>query len=122
MCIYGAGAIGGVIAARLALSGVETSIVARGSHLAAIREKGLTFQTPEGTVLLPIAASDDPAALGPQDVVISAVKAHQIPPIARPLQALLGPDTAVVYAINGIPWWYFHKAGGSFERPPPGAA
>lgn len=116
LCIYGAGAIGGVIAARLALSGVDTSIVARGAHLAAIRAKGLTFQTPAGSTVVPIAASDDPAELGPQDVVIVAVKAHQIPPIARPMQALLGPDTAVVYAINGIPWWYFHKAGGRWNE------
>ncbi len=116
VCVYGAGAIGGVIAARLALSGVDTAVVARGAHLAAIRENGLTLQTPEATRVARIAASDDPADLGPQDVVIAAVKAHQIPPIARPLQALLGPDTAVVYAINGIPWWYFHKAGGPWNE------
>ncbi len=116
VCVYGAGAIGGVIAARLALSGAETSIVARGAHLAAIRQRGLTFQTPQGSQVIPVAASDDPATLGTQDVVIAAVKAHQIPPIARPMQALLGPDTAVVYAINGIPWWYFHKAGGDWNE------
>ena len=125
ICVYGAGAIGGVIAARLALSGADTSIVARGAHLDAVRARGLTFRTPEGSEVLPIAATDDPAELGPQDVVIAAVKAHQLPAIARPLQALLGPDTAVVYAINGIPWWYFHKAGGRWgerrlERLDPG--
>ena len=125
VCIYGAGAIGGVIAARLASSGVDTSVVARGAHLAAIREKGLIFQTPEGSRAIAITASDVPSELGPQDVVIAAVKAHQLPPIARPMQALLGPDTAVIYALNGIPWWYFHRAGGKWndrrlERLDPG--
>ncbi len=125
VCVYGAGAIGGVIAARLALSGVETSVVARGAHLAAIQENGLTFQAPERTDVVRLAASADPAELGPQDVVIAAVKAHQIPAIARPMLPLLGPDTAVAYAINGIPWWYFHKAGGAWgerrlERLDPG--
>ncbi len=116
ICVYGAGSIGGVIAARLALSGVETSVVARGAHLAAIQTTGLTFRTPEGSQVIPIPASHDPADLGPQDVVIVAAKAHQIPPIARPMQALLGPETAVVYAINGLPWWYFHKAGGHWNE------
>jgi 2-dehydropantoate 2-reductase len=115
VCVYGAGGIGGVIAARLALSGVETAIVARGEHLAAIQASGLTYQTPQGTEVIPIAASDDPAALGPQDVVISAVKAHQIPAVARRMLPLLGRDTAVVYAINGIPWWYFRKSGGPWN-------
>lgn len=125
ICVYGAGAIGGVIAARLALSGVETSVVARGAHLAALQANDLTFHTPKGTEVVPIAAAGDPAELGPQDVVIVAVKAHQIPAIAGPMQALLGPDTAVVYAINGIPWWYFRRAGGQWndrrlERLDPG--
>ncbi|MEX0852666.1 MAG: 2-dehydropantoate 2-reductase [Bauldia sp.] len=115
VCIYGAGAIGGTIAARLALSGVEPSIVARGAHLAAIKAKGLRFDTPQTSRDVRIAATDDPATLGPQDVVIAAVKAHQLPALARPLRHLLNPGTMVVYAVNGIPWWYFHKAGGQWD-------
>ena len=115
VCVYGAGSIGGVIAARLALNGVETSVVARGPHLAAIKANGLRFETPEGSRVVRIAATDNPADLGPQDVVIAAVKAHQTPAIARPMQALLGPDTMVSYAVNGLPWWYFRKAGGKAE-------
>lgn len=112
ICVYGAGAIGGVIAARLALSGVTVSVIARGAHLAAIRDGGLRLEVAGKTVVAEVKASDDPGALGPQDVVIAAVKAHQLPGIAEGLTRLLNERTAVVYAVNGIPWWYFHKAGG----------
>lgn len=125
--MYGAGAIGGVVAARLAQNGVATSVVARGAHLAAIREQGLHFHTPEGATVVRLPATDDPATLGPQDVVICAVKAHQLAAIARPLTRLLHDKTAVVYALNGLPWWYFYRAGGEFdgrrlERLDPGGA
>ena len=127
VCVYGVGAIGGVIAARLALNGVETSVVARGPHLAAIRERGLRLDTPEGSSVVNVTASDDAAALGVQDVVIAAVKAHSLPSIARGLSKLLRSDTSVVYAINGLPWWYFYKAVGKnegrrIERLDPGGA
>ncbi len=127
VCVYGAGAIGGVIAARLALNGVETSVVARGPHLAAIKAKGLRFDTPEGSKTVKIAASDNPADLGPQDYVISAVKAHQTPATAGPMKHLLKDETAIIYAVNGIPWWYFRKEGGKsadkrLERLDPGGA
>ncbi len=115
ICVYGAGAIGGSIAGRLARSGAQVSVVARGTHLAAMRERGLQFDTPEDSNVLKIPASDDPTALGPQDVVIAAVKAHQLPAIATGLTGLLHDNTIVLYAINGLPWWYFHKAGGAFE-------
>ena len=115
VCIYGAGAVGGVIASRLALSGAETAVIVRGPHLEAIRRNGLRFDSPEGSRLAKVAASDDPADFGPQDLVIAAVKAHQLPAIARGLVKLLRADTPVVYAINGIPWWYFRKVGGPDE-------
>src|SRR6185503_18476163 len=96
VCIYGAGSIGGVIASRLALSGVETAVVVRGEHLAAIRANGLKFVTPDGSRIARVVAAGDPGELGPQDVVITAVKAHQLPPIAEPLQRLLHKETVVV--------------------------
>ena len=114
VCVYGAGAIGGVIAARLALNGANPSIIARGAHLAAIKARGLRFDTSEGRKHLTMRATDDPAELGPQDLVICAVKAHQLPAIAGPLRHLLHADTSVVYAINGLPWWYFSKAAGKW--------
>lgn len=112
ICVYGAGAIGGVIAAQLALSGVAVSVVARGAHLAAIREGGLRMEASGKTVVAEVKASDEPDLLGAQDVVIAAVKAHQLPSIADGLTRLLHDGTIVLYAVNGMPWWYFHKAGG----------
>lgn len=111
VCIYGAGAIGGTIAARLALAGVETAIVARGAHLAAIRDRGLRFVTPKDDKVVRVTATDDPATLDPQDLIVAAVKAHQLPAIAHPVKHLLHDETAIVYAVNGMPWWYFHKSG-----------
>ena len=113
ICIYGAGAIGGVIAARLALSGAPVSVVARGAHLAAIRQEGLRLTMGDAERVAQVEASDDPAALGPQDVVIVAVKAHQLSAVVEGLERLMKPQTAVVYAVNGIPWWYFHPAQGA---------
>ena len=119
LCVFGAGAIGGHLAVILARAGVDVSVVARGPHLAAIRAHGLTLIEGEGadaerhTVKLP--ASDDPADLGPQDYVLVATKAHSVPPMVDRMQPLLGPDTAVVTAVNGIPWWYFYKHGGPLD-------
>jgi 2-dehydropantoate 2-reductase len=115
VCVYGAGAVGGVIAARLAKGGVETSVIARGGQLEAIRKNGLRLETDEPIPVARLAASDDPAKIGPQDLVITTVKAHQLPAIVDGLKKLLRADTAVVYGINGIPWWYFHKVGGPQE-------
>lgn len=114
-CIYGAGAIGGSIAGRLLGAGVETSVVARGEHLKAIRANGLYCEAPDGRFGGKLPASDNPADLGKQDVVVIGVKAHGVPPIVDGLKALLHEKTAVVYALNGIPWWYFHGAGGAPE-------
>ena len=115
ICIYGAGAIGGVLGARLALPGRTVSLVARGPHLAAIRAEGLKLQTDAGERAVKIAASDRPADFGPQDLVICAAKAHSLTSVARGIAPLLGPDTPVVFAVNGVPWWYFHQLGGQWD-------
>ncbi|UFN50620.1 2-dehydropantoate 2-reductase [Roseomonas sp. OT10] len=115
ICIYGAGAIGGHLAARLAKGGAEVSVVARGAQLAAIRERGLTVRAPDGDLHCRPAASDDPAALGPQDAVIVTVKAPSLPQVAQGIGPLLREDTAVAFVMNGIPWWYFDHHGGSLE-------
>ena len=110
ICIYGAGAIGGYMAACLDRAGAKVSLVARGPHLVAIREKGLRLNKAGEQFVHQLAASDNPAELGPQDYIILALKAHGIPKIIDQMAPLLGPDTAVVSAVNGLPWWYFYQA------------
>ncbi len=113
ICIYGAGAIGGSMAARLLSAGYDTSVVARGAHLAAIKADGLYCEAPDKRYGGKLKASDKPADLGPQDCVIVAVKAHMLKDIAAGLKPLLHDKTSIVYALNGIPWWYFHGIGGA---------
>ncbi|MFL5807693.1 MAG: 2-dehydropantoate 2-reductase [Roseiflexaceae bacterium] len=117
ICIVGAGAIGGYLGAKLALSGEEVTLIARGAHLAAIRERGLALDYADGRreVAAPTLATSDMREADAQDVVIVAVKAQQLPVIAPDMAALYGPDTIVVTAQNGVPWWYFHKHGGPYE-------
>jgi 2-dehydropantoate 2-reductase len=117
ICIVGAGAIGGYLGGRLALAGEEVTLIARGANLAAIRERGLTLRAAgrPDEVVRPALATDDMAAAGPHDLVIAAVKAHQLPQIAPAMRALYGPETVVVPAQNGIPWWYFAKHGGPYD-------
>lgn len=115
ICIYGAGAIGGYMAAKLASTEAEVSLVARGPHLKAMRENGLTLIEDGARRTVAVAAAEDPAELGPQDTVIVTLKAHSVPAIVKPLQHLLGPKTSVVFAVNGMPWWYFHGLEGPFE-------
>ena len=114
-CIYGAGAIGGYLAVELSLSGQEVCVIARGAHLEAIRERGLTLRIDGREKVARVAADSEPRNFGPQDVVICALKAHQAFESAAQFAPLLGQDTAVVTAMNGIPWWYFYKTGGRFE-------
>jgi len=116
ICIFGAGAIGGYMGVKLAQAGADVSLVARGPHLAAMQENGLTLLE-EGAdpVTVPVNASDDPAALGPQDYVIVTLKAHSVPPVVDKMQPLIGENTTIVSGVNGVPWWYFHKLGGAFE-------
>ncbi|HZX42833.1 MAG TPA: 2-dehydropantoate 2-reductase, partial [Myxococcaceae bacterium] len=115
ICVVGAGAIGGLVAAKLAALGHEVSVVVRGPHLAAIREKGLTLQ--EGGVerSYQVSATDRMGELGQQELVIIGLKAHQVAGVAADIRGLCGPSTIVVTAQNGIPWWYFFKSGGPHE-------
>jgi 2-dehydropantoate 2-reductase len=106
VCVVGAGAVGGVIGTRLAAAGHPTAVLARGATLRALRKDGWILHAPEGTVTVPVTASDDPAGLGPQDVVFLTVKAHALPDLAPRLGPLLGPETIVVPALNGVPWWF----------------
>ena len=115
ICVFGAGAVGGHAAGRLAQGGAEVSVVARGPHLAAMQARGLEVRAPDGTFRVKVAASDDPATLGPQDAVLVTLKAPSLPDAAASLKPLLGRDTAIVFAMNGIPWWYFYKEGGPHD-------
>jgi 2-dehydropantoate 2-reductase len=115
ICVFGAGAIGGYMAAELALAGHQVCAIARGAHLAAIQKEGLKLIVEGRTRTARFPASDDPCAFGQQDVVICALKAHQAHANAGKFVPLLGPHTPVVTAMNGIPWWYFYKEGGVFD-------
>jgi 2-dehydropantoate 2-reductase len=114
ICVVGAGAIGGVIAARLAgVDGTDVSVLARGATLSAVREHGLRVSAPDGTVTAQVvAASDDAAELGPQDFVVVAVKAQSMAGVAEAAGGLLGPSTAVLSTLNGVPWWFLDGFGG----------
>ena len=127
ICIFGAGAIGGYMGAKLAKAGADVSLVARGPHLAAMRNKGLTLIEEEGTFTVPVTASDNPADLGPQDYVIITLKAHSVPPVVDKMQPLIGENTTIVSGVNGVPWWYFHGLEGplaetQLESVDPGGA
>lgn len=116
ICVFGAGSIGGNFATRLALAGNEVSLVVRGAHLEAIRARGLTMLSGEQRFNVAVNASDRPADLGKQDIVISTMKACSLPGLAETVTPLLGAETPVVFVQNGIPWWYAHGLGPS--RPP----
>ena len=117
ICIVGAGAIGGLLGARLAVAGEEVTLIARGAHLDAIRGRGLEVAMNDGAVVraADIAATDNIRECGRQDLVVLAVKAHQIAPIAGDLPALFGPGTVVLTTQNGLPWWYFQRHGGPLD-------
>lgn len=114
ICIYGAGAIGGWIGARLAALGEPVSVVARGATLAALQTHGLRLQQAEGLLQVPVQAADNAAALGVQDLVVVAVKAPALAEVARDIAPLLGPHTMVLTAMNGVPWWFFQGFGGAY--------
>jgi 2-dehydropantoate 2-reductase len=115
ICIFGAGAIGGYMGVKLAQAGAEVSLVARGPHLAAMKDKGLTLIEESGTSNVAVTASDNPEDLGPQDYVIVTLKAHSVPPVVPRMQPLIGDHTTIVSGVNGVPWWYFHKLDGPLE-------
>ena len=115
ICVFGAGAIGGLMAAKLELAGTPVTVVARGPHGEALRTRGLVLRS-EGqeTVTKPRVATD-PREIGPQDYLVLTLKAHSLLPAMAQLAPLIGPDTTIVAAINGVPWWYTYKLGGEFE-------
>ncbi|MEO0990251.1 MAG: 2-dehydropantoate 2-reductase [Pseudomonadota bacterium] len=115
ICVFGAGAIGGYMGAKLAEVGADVSLVARGPHLAAMKESGLTLIEESGTKTHNVTASDNAADLGPQDYVIVTLKAHSVPPVVDKMRPLIGEGTTIVSGVNGVPWWYFHKIGGPLE-------
>lgn len=114
ICIYGAGAIGGYMGLALAESGADVSLVARGAHLEAIRKSGLKLLIDGGERVARMNATNSPADLGPQDYVVVTLEAHQAWEAADQMTPLLGPETAVVTAQNGVPWWYFHGYEGQY--------
>ena len=115
ICIFGAGAIGGYMGAKLAEAGADVSLVARGPHLKAMRENGLRLIEEDKETTVQVTASDDAADLGPQDYVIVTLKAHSVPPVVPKMAPLIGENTTIVSGVNGVPWWYFHKIGGPLE-------
>ena len=117
ICIVGAGAIGGYLGAKLALAGEDVTLIARGKHLEAIQNRGLEVIMADGSSyrVNPCVATSDINQVGSQDVVILAVKAQSLPAIAPQVSCLYNPDTMVVTAQTGIPWWYFYKHGGEYE-------
>jgi 2-dehydropantoate 2-reductase len=119
ICIFGAGAVGGHLAARLSsLGGHEVSVLARGAHLEAIRANGLTLRHGSEDIRARVAASDRAEALGPQDMVFVTLKATALGEFAAAAAPLLAPHTPVVFAQNGIPWWYAQGLGATRPRPP----
>src|SRR3984893_17270141 len=115
ICIYGAGAIGGYMGAQLARAGADVSFVARGPHLAAMQANGVRLQIDGEEHTVKVRCTNNPEELGAQDYVVIALKAHSVPGIVGLMPPLLGPDTAVVTAVNGLPYWYFHKHGGALS-------
>ena len=114
ICVVGAGAIGGMLAVKLAATGHHVTVIVRGANLAAVQHNGMLLIEEDGTELLakPMLATASIPEAGPQDVVILALKAHQVAAVAPDLPALLQPHTRVITMQNGIPWWYFHKLPG----------
>ncbi|MBL8541076.1 MAG: 2-dehydropantoate 2-reductase, partial [Betaproteobacteria bacterium] len=117
ICVVGAGSIGGMLGAKLALAGEEVTLIARGPHLAAIRANGLKLVGHDGAevVAREVKATSSMEEAGVQDVVILGMKAQQLPPVAADLRVMFGPDTVVVPTQNGIPFWYFQKHGGELD-------
>src|SRR5271168_166877 len=108
--IFGAGAVGGHLAARLGAAGADVSAVCRGAQLAAIQEHGIALHIGDERYHARIRATDRPETLGTQDLVIVTAKSSVLPELASSIATLVGPDTSVVFAMNGIPWWYLYRA------------
>lgn len=116
ICVVGAGAIGGLMAVKLAQAGNEVTVIDQGAHLAAIKSNGLKLIWEDGSEhVAQVRAIDKAADAGPQDLVILAVKAHFLDQVARDMSGMMGPDTVIMTVQNGLPWWYFHKHGGPHD-------
>src|SRR5262249_35759906 len=115
ICVFGAGAIGGLMAAKLEMAGTPVTVVARGPHYEAMRAKGLMLHSESQKTVTKPRAETDPRYVGPQDYLVRTLKAHSLVPAMAQLKPLIGPNTTIVAAINGVPWWYTYKLGGDFE-------
>ena len=115
IAIYGAGAIGGYLAVKLAQAGAEPTVIARGPHLAAMQANGLTLKSGGESVTLELRCIGDPGEAGPQDYVFVTLKAHSLPDAAPQIARLMGPDTTLVTGVNGIPYWYFYGLDGPWR-------
>ena len=115
ICIFGAGAIGGYLGAKLAAHGTDVSLVARGAHLDAMRTNGLRLIEETGETNVNVTASSDPQDLGEQDYLLITLKAHSVPPMVEKMAPLIGKHTTILSCVNGVPWWYFYKFGGDLE-------
>jgi 2-dehydropantoate 2-reductase len=115
IAIYGAGAIGGFLGVKLAQAGAEVTMIARGPHLAAMRERGVTLVSGTDRVTLPLRCIGDPGAAGPQDYVFITLKAHALSEAAPQIARLMAPHTTLVTGINGIPYWYFYGMDGPWR-------
>ena len=115
ICIYGAGAIGGSLGAGLSLAGAEVTLVARGPHLAAMQRDGLKLIANGETRTARVRAVENPVEAGEQDYVIVTLKAHSVLPVADRFAPLFHDGTSVVWAVNGVPWWYFHQLEGNYR-------
>jgi len=114
-CVFGAGAVGGFVGGMVARGDAEVSLIARGEHLSALQASGLKVITPDEEFTVDVPATDTPAELGVQDVIFLSAKAHALTVAAEAMQPLIGPDTVIVSAQNGIPFWYFHAHGGNLD-------
>jgi 2-dehydropantoate 2-reductase len=115
IAIFGAGAIGGYLAVKLHGAGAQVQIIARGPHLAAMREKGLTLRSKGKSETVHLPCTDKAAEAGPQDYVFVTLKANALPAAAPQIAALMGPQTALVTGINGVPYWYFYGQDGPWQ-------
>lgn len=118
ICVVGAGAVGTFLGVHLAREGAEMSALARGRTAAALRAHGFRFEENGAVLTAPVRVAEDTGALGPQDLVVLAVKGPALPALAASVRPLLGPDTVVLTAMNGVPWWFFHGLGGPHDGAP----
>jgi 2-dehydropantoate 2-reductase len=115
ICVFGAGAIGGLMAARLEMAGMPVTVVARGPHYEAMRARGLVLLSDGRKTVTKPRVETDPRDVGPQDYLVLTLKAHSLIPAMAQLEPLIGSGTTIVAAINGVPWWYTYKLGGDLE-------